>query len=82
MMLITVVVGKGSSIDQIARHTSNQEGNMKWNSRKIHRDDRKHGLDEEMEKKGERSWEEAGWRTVVEERNGKRVESREQEGTR
>jgi hypothetical protein len=50
---------------------------MKWNSLKIHRDDSKHGIDEEMEKKGKRRRrEEAGWRTVAAERNGKRVGSK------
>ena len=36
-------VGRGSSVDQTTRNTSNHEGNMKSDSTKIHRDDRNIG---------------------------------------
>lgn len=77
--------GKGSSMNQTARHSSNEDSNMERDSTKIHRDDRMIGNIEQMEswrRQGEEGDKETkkgtGRRTVAEERNGK--ENRRQEG--
>jgi hypothetical protein len=74
-------------MNQTARHSSNEDSNMKRDSTKIHRDDRMIGNIEQMEcwrRQGEEgdkeTKKETGRRTVTEERNGK--ENRRQEGAR
>lgn len=51
--------GKGSSMNQTARHSSNEDNNMERDSRKIHRDDRMIGNIEQM-KSWRRQGEEGG----------------------